>query len=446
MGVPSKYIRMKINKTGTVFVLILFPIIISKAQENSFVKLDSVLVKRFDKLESEVSILNKIKFSGFLQTQWQKADTIGTVTTAGGNFDGFDNRFQIRRAHLKASYTHEFVQLNLQFYLRENDVLTKEANIVITDPWLKTFTLTSGIFKRPFGFEVEYSSSLRETPEHSRVVSLLCPDEFDLGSKLTIQPPKTSKWNFLKLEAGLFNGNAIASEYDKYKDFISRLNLYKSFYQETLTLSRGISYYNGGVALPLGSKTGALHPYIYKVNDTAASFVVDSTYTRGDKIKREYFGVDIQTSIKSAIGTTTLRGEYIFGKQPGTKEKSNTLKTAFTGDVYLRNFSGGYVYFVQRFFKSKHEFVFRYDWYDPNTEITKNEIGKDNSFSGSGDIKYTTYGLGWNYYFFPDFRISVFRDLIRNEESNNLKGANGLNNYAADLKDDLRTIRLNYRF
>ena len=47
---------------------------------------------------------------------------------------------------------------------------------------------------------------LRESPERGRMSQLIFPNERDLGAMLTIQGPKLSNWNWLKLEAGLFNG------------------------------------------------------------------------------------------------------------------------------------------------------------------------------------------------------------------------------------------------
>ena len=130
--------------------------------------------------------------------------------------------------------------------------------------------------------------------------------------------PKTSPWNFIKLDAGLFNGNGINVETDKYKDFIGHLYAKKTYFDESLSVGLGASYYNGGFAEPASSQLGAKLPHIYKMNGDVFAAQPDSGKI-GDKVKREYFGFDGQVSFQSAIGLTQIRGEYIMGTQPAYK-------------------------------------------------------------------------------------------------------------------------------
>ena len=53
-------------------------------------------------------------------------------------------------------------------------------------------------------------------------------EERDLGARITLQAPKTSPWNILKLDVGLFAGNGIKSEIDNHKDFIGQLSINNS--------------------------------------------------------------------------------------------------------------------------------------------------------------------------------------------------------------------------
>lgn len=434
------------------------------------------LPKYVEQLLSNVAILNKLKVSGYIQAQWQMADTINSPAAfSAGDFKGTDNRFMIRRGRIKFAYTNELSNYVLQFDVTEKGVGIKDAYISLTDPWTNYFTLTAGAFDRPFGYEISYSSSTRETPERSRIFQTLFNQERDLGAKLTIQAPKTSPWNFIKLDAGLFTGNGLNIETDKYKDFISHLSVNKTFLNENLSVGLGASYYNGGWAA--GTK------YIYEMGDVTTSsgtvkgFNVDSTsYKVGAKMKREYYGIDAQVSINSTIGITTLRGEYLWGTQPATEKTTNSPTGSWTKDAvvtyttkydtvshsatttaktstpaynpYSRNFSGGYVYLVQSIGQTKHELVFKYDWYDPNTKISGNEIGVSGSKTGSTDIKYSTIGLGWIYHWNSNVKLTAYYEIVNNETTNQtaMASSSAIKNYSDNLADNIFTLRLQYKF
>ena len=205
------------------------------------------LAQAIDKIQSDLILLNRLKITGYIQAQYQKADTAGIESFAGGNFPAnLDSRFAVRRGRFKLAYTNELSQFVLQVDVTEKKVVIKDAYATFTDKWLQTFSVTGGVFDRPFGYEISYSSSNRESPERSRIFQTLFPGERELGAKLTIQPPKTSRFYFFKLEGGLFNGNGPNSELDKYKDFMGHLTLFKNILNENVSVSGGASYYSGG--------------------------------------------------------------------------------------------------------------------------------------------------------------------------------------------------------
>jgi hypothetical protein len=407
-----------------------------------------------EKLQSDVGILQKLKITGFVQAQWQKADTIGSPSFAGGTFTGLDNRFLVRRARLKGVYTGQNTQVVLQLDLKETGVFIKEAYGIYSEPWLKTFSLTGGFFNRPFGHEVEYSSASLESPERARIIQTLFPDEVDEGAKLTIQAPSTSPFSFIKLDAGFFNGNAINPETDKYKDFIGHLSLKKTLLDENLQLSGGVSFYNGGFALPIGTKTGTKLPNVYKMS--GKSFVLDTLKKIGDESPaRQYIGLDVQATYSWMPGITTIKGEYISGTQPGSAGSitaTTSPKGAFVGDVYVRGFSGYYVYLIHRIMQTKHELVVKYDNYDPNTAVSGNDINPAvNKKTSATDLAFTTIGLGWNYYMTSNLKITAYYDMVSNETTTGLTSSNTIknnatSNYRKDLKDNVLTLRFLYKF
>ncbi len=133
------------------------------------------------KLQSDVDILNRLKFTGYLQAQFQYADSAGQISFAGGDFPSKSaNRFLLRRGRLKATYNGNMSQYVLQIDVTQNGVVIKDAYAKLTEPWLNSFSLTAGIFNRPFGYEIAYSSSERETPERARMNQIIFNNERDL--------------------------------------------------------------------------------------------------------------------------------------------------------------------------------------------------------------------------------------------------------------------------
>ncbi|MFM7822483.1 MAG: porin, partial [Bacteroidota bacterium] len=201
------------------------------------------LQKEVTQLKKDVSALKRIKFSGYIQPQFQLADSAGAASVAGGNFAaGLNNRFMIRRGRLKAVYTStenskaiSTSQFTMQIDVTERGMVIKEAFAKLTDPWKGVASVSMGMFNNPFGFEVGYSSALRETPEFGRMSQTLFPNEMEVGAMLTLQGPKKSKWNKYRLDAAFVNGNNApgygvdVSDFDSKKDFVGRLSTDQSF-------------------------------------------------------------------------------------------------------------------------------------------------------------------------------------------------------------------------
>ena len=303
------------------------------------------LTRVIDQLQSDVAILKNLKITGYVQAQVQFADSTGAKTTmAAGDFPaGSDKRFAIRRGRLKFVYSfNPLNQVAYQIDISETGVKTKEVWAKFTDPFINWFTLTAGLQNRPYGFEIGFSSGDLESPERSRLEQSLFKDEYDLGAMLTIQAPKTSKWNFIKLEGGLFTGgleNTSPMDYKRVKDFIGRINLSKTFADEKIKLSGDISYYNGGV--PNNSRT---INKIQTINDLPI-FTGKSVDSLSNAL-REYYGADVQFSYASPIGLTTLRGEFTKGQQVSAKGDIKN-PTALAGSLYIRQVQGFYIMFIQ---------------------------------------------------------------------------------------------------
>lgn len=417
------------------------------AQENTETPSDT-LARAVSKLQDDLAILKKIKISGYIQAQFQVADSNGTPSFAGGNFaPNVDKRFMVRRGRIKFVYDNRLTQYVLQFNATETGVTTKEAYVKFTEPWMQAVSFQMGIFDLPFGHEVPYSSSSLETPERGRMSQTLFPDENDLGGMITFQMPKTSTWNFLKIEAAMVNGTqAKATDFDWKKDFIGRISIAKTSKSEKFKYGAGVSYYDGGV------RNGRKNVYTMGTDSAGhASFKGNTdTLNYGKIAKRQYMGADAQVSFDFPFGITTLKGEYIQGIQPGTSGTLKSPNTQPTTDTYLRNFNGAYFYFIQNIMNTKHQIVVKYDWFDPNTNVAGDDIGmsllanKGQSFAKTGvtDLKFTTIGFGYNYKWDNNIKITLYYDLVTNEKSKNLSNKG----YWKDIPDNVFTLRFQYKF
>ena len=416
--------------------------------------------ERLATAEADLSKLTKIKFSGYIQAQWQHWEAANVFPS---------NYVTIRRARFKLQYEPaKGVALVLQPDFQPGNFVIKEAYARINEPWLKTFSLWVGKFNRP-NYEVEYSSSDLEALERSRVITTLYPGEYAIGAKLEVTPPSIP----LKFQLALFNGNdgqvipdatgvnqnaADNKDFDNYKDLMGRLTY-------AFKLGRW-----GGLTL------GA-HGYYGRVRATTDT-LLKSDYTKdkavgiGSALSRNWAGVEAQLFI-DVLGGLVLKGEYIMGvnafpgfnstvtSSPVFTQSINATKDTVTQTYTVskttsiapnirRNFSGFYVYLVKNIGK-RNQFTIRYDKFDPNTKLggsdlgvsaykasstktttVKNTIGSagnvlvnknvsntvvNNSLtSGTADLAYSQITLAWSYYFDDNIKISLAYDIPMNEK------------------------------
>jgi hypothetical protein len=383
------------------------------------------LTRKVASIQDALDVLNRIKISGYIQTQFQWTDSAGTASFAGGNFNsGVDKRFMLRRGRLKVQYDSQngikgwsTSQYVFQVDVSEKGLTIKDLYAKFTDPWCGWFSMTAGMQNRPFGYEISYSSSLRESPERARMSQTIFRNERDLGAMVTLQGPKISNWNWIKLDVGMFNGTGgpsageNTSDFDKYKDLIAHLSMIRSNASEKIKYGLGVSYYDGGFRLD--------NDTIYSVGTDSlgvSGFKVAEKKSKGSETLRKYIGADGQVSIDWAPGITTIRAEYIQGDQPNTSSTTTSPIATVTSNGYKRKFNGMYFYFLQNILQTPFQVIVKYDWYDPNTDITSADMPttttKYSSANfkaiGMNDIKYSTLGLGWVYHWNENVKITAY--------------------------------------
>jgi hypothetical protein len=69
-----------------------------------------------------------------------------------------------------------------------------------------------------------------------------------------------------------------------------------------------------------------------------------------------------------------------------------------------------------------------------------------NKATGASDIRYTTLGLGLIYRWNSQVRITAYYDMVTNEITNALPNASTLKDLANDRKDNVFTLRVQYKF
>lgn len=387
---------------------------------------------------------DRIYFTGYVQPQFQVAQSKGISSFSGGDFAPHSNsRFSMRRGRIRLDYVHMNPndQISLYFVFQFDG---SERGVFVRDIWGRIFEnkwqvlqFTAGMFARPFGYEVNLGSADRESPERGRMSQTLMKIERDLGAMVSFEPRRADHpLHYLKVDAGFFNGQGLnaTQEYDSYKDFIARASWKPYPLSSQLLISGGLSYFNGG----LFQNT----KYSYEIAREADKklFVVDSTLDHvGRKAPRKYYGADMQLKWKHKYGATELRAEYWRGTQTASGSTSETPPTLLNEPYYIRKFDGAFIYLLQNIVSRKHQVGIKYDWYDPNTEVKGEEIGKDANNINATNIKYTTISAGYNYSISENVRLMLWYDFVKNEKTS-------LAGYTSDLKDNVFTARLQFRF
>ncbi|WP_205410024.1 porin [Flavihumibacter solisilvae] len=385
---------------------------------------------------------NYLRISGYIQPQFQYIQTKGAATYAGPNFQpNSNNRFILRRGRVRFDYArfNKNDKLSAQFVFQFDGT---ERGVNIRDFWGRVFEnkfevlgFTMGMFARPFGYEVNLSSQDRESPERGRMSQILMRTERDLGAMASFEPRgKSHKLKWLKVDAGVFNGQGLTgtAEYDSYKDFITRASFKPVAINNSLRMSGGLSYLNGGFIQNT--------KYVYEMGkpNGAPGFIVDSSESNlGEKAPRIYYGADAQWELRHHNSVTTLRAEYWWGTQTGTDETTETPGVIENQPYYVRKFNGAFFYLLHAF--GKNQVGVKFDWYDPNTKVKGDDISKSHDNMNPADIRYNTLGVGYLNYINENLKLVLWYDFVMNEKTQ-------LEGYTEDIKDNVLTFRLQFRF
>jgi len=374
----------------------------------------SLLNEKLSSLENDFNKQSKLKFSGYLQAQYDYYNFSPQPTPS--------NTFFIRRARLKAIYTPtEEIKCVIQPDFSAHNFTLADAYIALKDKRTKSISLWAGQFAR-FNYEIENCASQRDALESSKIIKTIYPAEKELGVKLEVKPRKLP----LKFQLAAFNGNFStndlkdAKDNNNNKDFMGRALYSIKFNKENTGIDFGVNGYYGSIKTKdskyiLNSENGI---------DSCAA---------GSLLNRYWGGIEMQAYLE-ILGGLTLKAEYIMGQNAFLGTSSSTItQTGGTSSSYItdgtvvtttqgqnsstktvttpntiRNFSGYYFYLIKKI-NLKNQLVIRYDKYDPNT-----------SFSGDkakSEIYYNTLSFVWHYYIEEYARISMAFEMPYNEKN-----------------------------
>lgn len=382
----------------------------------------------------EKSWIKNFKVSGYIQFQWQMAQEKGqNAQYNGGNFaENSDNRFMVRRGRLKLAYDSPYFAAALQMDASNSGVSLVEAAIDLRLP-SQVAALSTGLIYMPFTYYIDYSSSARMNPEIPRIVRALSPNDTGLGVMGVFSGKKGTELNNLKLNVGVFSQNGFKADINPRKTLQARVQYNKSFGNIGFGLMG--SMLRGGI-INIGTES-----YTY---DKAFAGYVRNEEVQGTYNTSLYYDLGGKLNFTTAAGKTDLTGEYLWGIQPGFANSNATPKDesgiSSAGAVYNRKFNGYYVNLAHEFPKIRLSLLARFDKYDPNRQVSGNNIGLYPG-TGAADLSYSTLGLGLCYAFLKDhLRLVAYYEFVWNEKSINLSG------YDKHIKDNLFTLRLQAKF
>ena len=380
-----------------------------------------------------------LQIGGYFQPQFQLAQSRGAKNFSGGDFSKYsNNRFMLRRARIRFDYAHfnenglPQAQVVFQFDGSEKGVFIRDFFGRYYENKWQILAFTAGMFARPFGFEVNLPSVDRETPERGRMSQTLMKTERDLGAMVSFEPRKSaSKLKLLKIDVGVFNGQGLTGpeDYDSYKDLVGRISLKPYHISPLVIFTAGASMFEGG--LVQNTK------YVYR--ESGKGFSVDSSDNNiGRKAPRKYRGLDAQLKINNPWGKTELRAEYWWGTQTASANESLTPGVVLNEPYFIRKFNGAFFYLLQNI-GEKNQLGIKYDFYDPNTAVKGADIGAVNSNTHLGDIKFGTFGFGYTHWLSKGIKVLLWYEIVDNEKTS-------LAGYTGDVKDNILTCRMQFRF
>jgi len=455
--------------------------------------------ERLVTVENDLYKLTKIKISGYLQADWTNFENSAMYPY---------NTFTLTRARFKIRYEpYSGVAFVLEPDLTPRGVTLKDAYGRLNDPWLNTFSLWAGQFNK-LNYEVEVSNSQLDVLTRSMVVRILYPGERGIGAKLEAAPPRGP----FQVELAVFNGNENMVIKDAFGENINQANVDFDPFKD---INARVVYHfrlgnSGGLDIGASGYYGKI-----RSNSTVllrSDYTFDRQVEQGKGITRGWGGLELRLYL-DILGGFALKSECLMGVNaaPGYANNATYMDPAvidiihdtlnitnlthvnyWIGPSIRRNFIGGYVYLIKNIGR-KHKLAVRWDYYDPNTSLTGDQLGlvkyddseqvndgssvytggnpvvalhtvtettTSNSLkSGTADLAYQTVSIAWSYYLTDNITLQAAYDIPLNEKTGTnasgegnvrktftVNGMEVVNDYSKVFPQNLLILRLQVKF
>lgn len=353
------------------------------------------------------------------------------------------NRFNLRRARLRVEAERGVLSSVFELDANTNSglqVRPTDAEIGLRwpehpNPNLPSLSVSAGLIRIPFGFEVPELDSVRPFLERSTFASALFPGQIDLGIRLRGQ------FRFVDLAVAVMNGSPIGARVFPalspvaHKDLVGRLGVST----ELLT----------GVAIRVGisADTGrGLHPgtpttkdrLVWRddngdglVQSSEVQVIPGTSATPSQEFQRFALGADASVALRWAPDAElNLCAEVV---QASNLDRGLEVADPVSAGYDVREF-GWYVRVTQEITRWGLLGV-RYDRYDPDADASEQSaaqlVPRDRSYSTLallGMLRYESARLAFEY------------DLNRNQLGRDSSGA------PTNLKSDSFTVRAQVKF
>jgi hypothetical protein len=245
----------------------------------------------------------------FIQTRYSVAPIEGSGTA-------FNPNLRLSRVETRwAGKINERLGAGLEIQFQESVEGSPEK--LVNDAFLEYYlsdhaTVRVGQFIKPFGFDVQQSSWLRESPERPIFSGYFFPGERDRGIMLSGDFGFLSSAAFKDLQyfVGVFNGNRFFNDSNRQVNYMARVR--KIFDKDKLAV---------GASVQLGKQ---LLPPGVSGNDNERLFGIDFQYTTGR------FGLRGEAMAGNRPSTpATLEPQFFPAFRPGTHSSAAALLVSY---------------------------------------------------------------------------------------------------------------------
>jgi len=236
--------------------------------------------------------------SGYVQAEYFHNDAGNEGVDAAGRSSNLD-LFRVRRGRLKVTYELEYAEFLLQIDATTAGVALRDAEATVLVPWSDTVQsrFVFGLFKTPFGYDLQYSSGSRAFPERSLLSTRFFPGERDVG----VQLRGDLFDEMFVYQVAVVNGNPIGDAFfpgidpNRFKDVVGRLGLHTEHFDF------GVSGAGG-------------EGYIAPAADDPMTMMVNEAHAEID-FGRWIFGADARfTYDVPVLGKLDVYGEFAFAQ------------------------------------------------------------------------------------------------------------------------------------